>query len=37
MNKELYRGYNEDKIKERVENNNDVVSGFTIPLVFFNP
>jgi len=37
MNKELYRGYNEDKTRKRVQNNNAVVSGFTIPLVPFCP
>ncbi|XP_022681997.1 ABC transporter A family member 8 [Setaria italica] len=30
MNKELYRGYKEDKIKERIENNNDVVSAYDL-------
>jgi hypothetical protein len=37
MNNELYKGYNEDKTQERMENNNAVVSGFTIQLVPFCP
>lgn len=32
MNNELYKGFRESKATERIENNNDIVSGFTIPL-----
>lgn len=28
MNNELYRGFRADKTKERIENKNDIVSGF---------
>ncbi|XP_039826350.1 ABC transporter A family member 7-like isoform X2 [Panicum virgatum] len=30
MNNELYRGYNEDKTKKRVQNNNAVVSAYDL-------
>ncbi|CAN6243557.1 unnamed protein product [Urochloa humidicola] len=30
ISSELYRGYKEDKIKERVQNNNDIVSAYDL-------
>jgi hypothetical protein len=33
MNNELYRGFRADKTKERIENKNDIVSGFYHPTI----
>jgi hypothetical protein len=32
INNELYKGFRESKATERIENTNDIVSGFIIPL-----